>query len=195
LPLDKKLDKLGSDKIDGERSIGIAGFVFGAVEHAADKVLQDSFPAAQFLDRVEDDLLGKPSFDRFTSGLEVGQRDYQFRAAAPDVFDFEEVNLSIEKSDGQLAGPGLTLAQHKAWALDNGAAGRSPLRRKEQLRPADDVRIVVNPPALQGLDVTTGTMNASAFSGAATQSYWHAADAAAAMGASVHVVEAFEAVF
>ena len=197
MPLDKQLDKLGSDKIDGERTIGIAKFVFGAAEHAADKVLQDSFPAAQFLDRKEDDLLGKPSFDRFNSGLEVGQRDYLFGAAIADVFDYEEVNLSTTKSaqNSRLVGPGLTLSRHKHWALDNGAAARSPLRRKDMLRPEDDVRIVVNPPAMQALDVSTGTMKATALGGAAASSYWHAADAAAAMGAQVEVVEAFESVF
>ena len=198
MPLDKQLDKLGSDKIEGERSIGIAKFVFGGAEHGPDKVLQDSFPSAQFLDRNEDDLLGKPSFDRFNSGLEVGQRDYLFGEAIADVFDYEEVNLSTTKSGadgGILAGPGLTMAKHMHWSLDNGATARSPLRRKDLLRPEDDVRIVVKPPVMQVLDVSTGTMNTTALTGAAATSYWHAADAAAAMGASVEVVEAFEAVF
>jgi hypothetical protein len=195
MPLDKQLDKLGSDKIDGERTIGIASLVFGASEKAADKVLQDSFPAAQFLDMKEDDLLGKPSFDRFNSGLQVGQRDYLFGHAEGELFDYEEVNLSIEKSGSVLAGAGLTLAQHRHWALDNGAAARTPLRRKDQLRPEDDVRIVINPVPMQVLDTSTGTMAATALAGAAGHSYWHAADAAAAMGGAAQVVEAFESVF
>ncbi|WP_157615883.1 DUF6603 domain-containing protein [Rhizobacter sp. Root404] len=195
MPLDKQLDKLGSDKIDGERTIGIGSLVFGASEKAADKVLQDSFPAAQFLDMNEDDLLGKPSFDRFNSGLQVGQRDYLFGHAEGELFDYEEVNLSIEKSGSVLAGAGLTLAQHRHWALDNGAAARTPLRRKDQLRPEDDVRIVINPVPMQVLDTSTGTMAATALAGTAGHSYWHAADAAAAMGGAAQVVEAFESVF
>ena len=195
MPLDKLLDKLGSDKIDGERQIGIDKLLFGAVEKGADKVLQESFPAAQFLDMKADDLLAKPSFDRFNSGLQVGQRSYVFGAAQPEVFDFEEVNLSFEKSGSLLAGPGLVLDKHRHWALDNGAAGRSPLRRKDQLRPEDDVRIVIDPPAMQALDLSSGTMNTTAFTGTAARSYWQAADVAASMGAAVQVVEAFEAIF
>lgn len=195
MPLDKQLDKLGSDKIDGERTIGIASLVFGAIEKPADKVLQDSFPAAQFLALNADDLLGKPSFDRFNSGLQVGQRDHAFGTAQGELFDYEEVNLSTEKSGSLLAGAGLVFAQHRHWALDNGAAARTPLRRKDQLRPEDDVRIAINPAPMQVMDLSSGTMAATALSGLAGQSFWHAADVAAGLGGAAQVVEAFESVF
>ncbi|MDO9355921.1 MAG: hypothetical protein Q7T55_19645, partial [Solirubrobacteraceae bacterium] len=201
MPLDKQLDKLGSDQIEGERTIGIAKVAFGTGPQAdanarvPDKVLQDSFPTAQFLTLKEDDLLAKPSFDRFNSGLQVGQRDYLFGAAQTEVFDYEEVNLSTVKSGSILAGAGLTLAQHRHWALDNGAAGRTVLRRKDQLRPEDDVKIVINPAPMQVMDTSSGTMAATAMTGLAAQSYWHAADVAAGMGGAAQVVEAFESVF
>lgn len=195
LPLAKKLDKLGSDGIDGERSIAIDTLSFGAVVKAPDKVLDDSFPTAQFIEMSEDDRLGKPSFDRFTSGCESGQRDYGFDAAIGEVFDYEEVNLSIEKSGvGMLAMPGLALTAHKNWALEMGAAARSPLRRKAMLKP-EEAKVSINPPPLATLDVANGTMSATVLAGAASTSFWQAQDVAVAKGASVHVVEAFESVF
>ncbi len=196
LPLAKKLDKLGSDGIDGERSIAIDKLLLGAVVKTPDKVLDDSFPTGQFLDMSEDDRLSKPSFDRFASGIEFGQRAYQFEEAIAEVFDFEEVNLSIEKSGaGSLAMPGLALAKHRNWALELGAAARSPLRRKEALLPEDSAKLVVNPPPLATLDTAKGTMAGAALGGAAATSYWHAQDVAEAQGASVRVVEAFETMF
>lgn len=191
LPLAKKLDKLGSDAIDGEREIAIDTLLFGALEKAPDKTLSDNFPAAQFLKMSQDELLGKPSFDRFVSGFEAGQRDYRFGAAVSAVFDFEEVNLSIDKGGSLLALPGLTLAQHRDWALELGAAGRSPLRRKQMLKPHDEVKLSVKPPPLGALDTALGTMAATALGGLAASSFFHAEDAAA----GAQVVELFEAAF
>ncbi|MEO7853546.1 MAG: DUF6603 domain-containing protein, partial [Rubrivivax sp.] len=195
MPLAKKLDKLGSDSIEGERSIAIDTLRFGPVVKTPDKALSDNFPTAQFIEMSEDDNLAKPSFDRFTSGCESGQRAYTFDAAIAQPFDYEEVNLSIEKSGvGVLALPGLTLAAHKNYSLELGAAARSPLRRKAQLKP-EEAKVVINPPPLAALDVASGTMNATAFAGAAATSFWHAQDVAQARGVSTQVVEAFEAVF
>jgi hypothetical protein len=194
LPLAKKLAKLGSDAIDGDTEIAIDKLVFGAIEKAADKLLDDSFAAAQFLELSEDELLSKPSFDRFTAGLEVGQRDYAFGAAVHEVFDYEEVNLSIEKSGvGTLALPGLTLGQHRAWALEHGAAARSPLRRKDLLKPDEAVKIVVDPPPMAVIDTAAGTLAATTLAGIAKTSYFHAEDVAAA--SNKVAVEAFETVF
>jgi hypothetical protein len=105
LPLAKQLDKLGSDGIDGERTIAVDKLVFGAIEKAPDRARDDNFPAAQFFEMTEDDRLAKPSFDRFTSGFEAGQKSYQFEAAVHEFFDYEEVNLSIEKSGGRARCP------------------------------------------------------------------------------------------
>jgi hypothetical protein len=196
LPLAKRLDKLGSDGIDGERTIAIGTLVFGAIEKSPDRTRDDNFPAAQFFEMSDDDRLAKPSFDRFTSGFESGQKDYQFERAIAEVFDYEEVNLSLEKSGaGVLAMPGLTLSGHKNWALELGAAGRSPLRRKDQLRPAEEAKVVVKPPPLQTMDLAAGTMAGTVLGGAAASSFWHAQDVAAARGVSVQVVEAFETAF
>ncbi|MBK1686332.1 DUF6603 domain-containing protein [Rubrivivax gelatinosus] len=191
LPLAKRLDKLGSDTIEGEREIAIETLLFGDVEKAPDRTLADNFPAAQFLAMNQDDLLGKPSFDRFTSGLEAGQREYRFGAPVAEVFDYEEVNLSIDKSDGRLALPGLALAAHREWALELGAAGRSALRRKRALSPADEVKLGVRPPPLATLDPALGTLAAQPLGGLAASSFFHAEDVAA----GALVVEQFETAF
>ena len=192
LPLAKKLDKLGSDSIDGERAIAIDKLLFGAIERTPDKTLTDSFPAAQFLKMSQDELLAKPSFDRLESGFESGQRDYQFGAAVAEVFDYEEVNLSIDKAGaGRLALSGLTLSQHRAWALELGAAGRSPLRRKRMLAPEDEVRLRVDPPPLATLDTAGGTMAVKALGGLAASSFFLAED----LAADALVVEQCEAAF
>jgi hypothetical protein len=195
MPLAKTLNKLGSDAIEGEKRIAIGQLSFGSISKPADRQLDDNFPIAQFIDMKEDDLLGKPSFERFESGFEVGQRDYDFRAPVPVDFDYEEVNLSTPAGPTILAALGLFTSGAMSWALDNGAAGRSPLRGKAHRRPEQDVKITVNPPPLQTMDTGTGTMAGTTLSGRAAQSFWHAQDVALAAGQGVEVVEAFEMSF
>jgi hypothetical protein len=195
MPLNKKLTKLASDRIEGEKQIGIGPLSFGGIVKTADRVLDDSFPIAQFIDMKDDDLLGKPSFDRLESGLEVGQRDYLFGAAVADTFDYEEVNLSSPSAPTHIAGIGLFTTAHMSWALEAGAAGRSSLRERAKRLPPGDVKIAVNPPPLQTLDTGAGVMAGAALSGRASRSFWHAQDQALAAGHGVEVVEAFELSF
>jgi hypothetical protein len=195
MPLAKALNKLGSDAIEGEKQIGIDRLSFGPIEKNPDRRLDDSFPIAQFIDMNEDDLLGKPSFDRFESGLEAGQHDYLFGTAVPDKFDYEEVNLSTPAGPTIIAGLGLFAAGHMSWALESGAAGQSSLRDKVKRAPETDVKISVNPAPLQTLDTGAGAMVGATLSGRAAQSFWHAQDVAVAAGHGVEVVEAFEMSF
>jgi hypothetical protein len=195
MPLAKALNKLGSDAIEGEKQIAIEMLSFGSISKPADRKLDDNFPVGQFIDMKEDDLLGKPSFERFESGFEVGQRDYQIGTPKPEKFDYEEVNLSTPAESTIIGALGLFTGGAMAWALDNGAAGRSPLRYKAQRRPEQDVKITVNPPPLQTMDTGTGTMAGASLDGRAAQSFWHAQDVAMAAGQGVEVVEAFELSF
>ncbi|KIO48453.1 DUF6603 domain-containing protein [Nitrosospira sp. NpAV] len=193
MPLDKKLAKLGTDGIDGETKIAIDQIVFGAITKVADRKLDDNFSAAQFLELTEDETFAKPSFDRFEAGFEVGQRDYLFGVPVADVFDYEEVNLSTPMGS-LLSYAALTETGHMTWAKSLGAANRSELRRAAKLKPAVEVKINVNPPPLQTIDLAAGTMKGAALTGAATHSYWHAEDYARGGGAGLQVVEAFETV-
>jgi hypothetical protein len=195
MPLEKALKKLGSDAIEGEKQIGIATVSFGPITKAPDRRLDENFPVAQFIEMKEDDLLSKPSFDRFEAGFEAGQRDYLFGANVADTFDYEEVNLSTPAEPTILAGIGLHVTAHMNWALEYGAAGRSLLRAKAQRQPKEAVKIAVNPPPLQALDTNAGTMSGGALSGRAATSFWHAQDATAAMGQGFAVVESFETSF
>lgn len=195
MPLAKTLTKLGSDGIEGETQIAIGDLTFGAITKPADRKLDDNFPIAQFVDLSEDDLLGKPSFDRFESGFEVGQRDFLFGAAVAERFDYEEVNLSTPAAPSLIAMAGLHTAVHAAWALDMGAAGRSELRTRSKLRPETQVKVKVNPPPLQTLNTGAGVMAGAPLAGRAAHSFWSAHDVAAAAGPGVHVVEAFEMSF
>jgi hypothetical protein len=195
MPLAKALDKLGSDGIAGEKQIAIATISFGPIVKSPDRRLDDNFPIAQFVELDEDDLLGKPSFDRFESGLEAGQRDFLFGAPVADKFDYEEVNLSTPAEPTILAAAGLFSSAHLAVALDMGAAGRSVLRDRARRLPEDAVKIKVNPPPLQTLDTGAGAMAGGALGGRAARSFWHAQDEALAAGPGVEVVEAFEMAF
>jgi hypothetical protein len=195
MPLAKKLDKLGSDAIDGEALIAIDSVLFGATPpQAPDGRLQHSFAAAQFFERNEDDLLAKPSFEPFEAGFSVGQSEYLFGAMASDVFDYEERNLSTPTAPSFIGRAGLSAEAHAAWGVSLGAANRSPRRRAQALRPEVDRKIAVNPPHLQTLDSAAGTMKGTALAGAAATSVWHAQDAIAASARNVQVVEAFETV-
>ena len=194
MPLAKKLDKLGTDAIDGEAEIEIDQISFGAIAKAADRKLDDAFSAAQFLKLSEDETFAKPSFDRFEAGFEVGQRDYLFGVTAADLYDYEEVNLSTPKAPSVLSFAALTAAGHIGWAKANGAAGRSNLRSAAKLKPAVERKIAVNPPPLQTIDLDAGTMSGAALGGNAAHSYWSAVDHVAASGAKLQIVEAFETV-
>jgi hypothetical protein len=194
MPLAKKLDKLATDSIEGEAEIAIDQISFGSISKTADKKLDDSFSAAQFLKLSEDDTFAKPSFDRFEAGFEVGQRNYLFGATASDLYDYEEVNLSTPKAPSVLSFAALTSVGHAAWAKSIGAAGRSDLRRPSKLKPAVERKIAVDPSPLQTIDLGAGTMQGTALAGNAAHSYWSAVDHVAASGAKLQVVEAFETV-
>ncbi|HEY9068449.1 MAG TPA: DUF6603 domain-containing protein, partial [Burkholderiaceae bacterium] len=192
MPLAKQLAKLGTDGIAGEKAIDIAQIAFGAIAKAADRRLDDNFPAAQFFDLKEDDLLGKPSFERYDAGFEVGQRQYLFGTTESDVYDYEEVNLSTPTVLPVLSAAALSELGHLGWSRSASAAGRSDLRRAAKLRPEVERKIVVNPPPLATLDLGAGTMQATALTGSAAQSFWAASDVAKAGGAKLQVVESFE---
>ena len=194
MPLAKKLAKLNTDGIEGETEIEIDRISFGAITKTADRKLDDSFAASQFLKLSEDETFAKPSFDRFEAGFEVGQRDYLFGVTASDLYDYEEVNLSTPTAKSVLSMAALSSAGHAAWAMSGGAAGRSDLRRSAKLKPAVERKIAVNPPPLQTIDLAAGTMAGAALGGNAAHSYWTAADHVAASGAKLQVVEAFETV-
>ena len=98
-----KLDKVATDSIEGEAEIEIDTVSFGLISKTADKKLDDSFSAAQFLKLSEDDTFAKPSFERFEAGFEVGQRDYLFGVTASDLYDYEEVNLSTPSAKSGLS--------------------------------------------------------------------------------------------
>jgi hypothetical protein len=197
MPLAKKLDKLSSDEIEGDdKQIAISKVRFGSVEVAPSQCrqLDDNFAIAQFLNVQEDDLLSKPSFERFESGLEVGQSEYLSGANVPDLFDYEEVNLSTPSAIRQITGAGLLNQAHLVWLLDLGAAGRSRLRAKG-LRLPPPINLAVNPAPLQTLDVMTGTMSGAPLTGRAATGYWQAQDVLAASGKrNLQVVEIFETI-
>lgn len=194
MPLAKALDKLGSDNIEGPRSITIASLDVGPVSSLPDKRLTDPFAAAQFLDMPEDQLLSRPSFDRFESGFEVGQSVPVFGKPVADDFDYEEVNLSVPMagSISMFQGAGLTSEGHLAWSRGQGAAGRSAQRLPGQLAPRVARKFSVNPPTLAVLDAANGLMASSPLAGQAMTSYWSAAESIALGGASLSVIEAFE---
>ena len=154
--------------------------------------LDDNFPAAQFFDLNQDDLLAKPSFERYDAGFEVGQRQYLFGATEADIYDYEEVNLSTPTVGSVLSAAALSELGHLGWSRSASAAGRSDLRRGAKLRPEVERKIVVNPPPLATLDVGAGTMKGTALNGTAAGSFWAANDVAQASGAKLQVVESFE---
>jgi hypothetical protein len=192
--LAKKLDKLATDSIEGAAEIAIDLISFGAISKTADRKIDDSFSASQFLKLSEDETWAKPSFDRFEAGFEVGQRDYLFGATVADLYDYEEVDLSKPHAPSMLSFAALTTVGHAAWAKSIGAAGRSDLRRAKKLKPAVERKIAVNPPPLQTIDLDGGTMSGAALAGNAAHSYWSAVDHVAASGARLQIVESFETV-
>ena len=192
MPLAKKIDKLGTDTVEGDTQIGIDQVLFGSEARTPDTRIQHSFAVGQFINMNEDDLLHKPSFDNFEAGFTVGQNKYVFGAMVADSFDYEERNLSTLAVPSLIAASALMSGSLADWGLSLGAAARSAKRRPTQLRPEVERKIKVNPSVLQTLDLGSGTMQGSALAGAAATSFWQAQDLVGAQGKNQQIVEAIE---
>ena len=72
VPLDRTIDRFGADVPSGARVFHIAGATIAGVA-AATEPLDDLFAPAQFTALTDDEKLSRPSFERMSSGVRVGE--------------------------------------------------------------------------------------------------------------------------
>jgi hypothetical protein len=193
IPLGKRLDKIGVARPKDADFFAIENLTYADNPVAAGlkQTLTDHFAAAQFFELSESDRLQGPSFERMDSGITVGSEDFQCAGVIPETLDYEEANLS--GGDNVIDRFHLGLLDHVQWMVALGAAGRSPLRDRARLLPAENVKLNV----ANGVHVVTDRVTAQPVAQAAKyDSYWAARDrirADAALDSARHqIVEEFE---
>ena len=183
IPLELRLNKVGGSKISGANEYFKPNLKLTQQEDAPPlqrpaQALKDFFAAAQFLDLSQDDKMARPSFEAFTAGYTLRDDAYELGEVVPQTLDYEEADLGEDrlprKSRIRMPSPYLD-SVHGVFMLF-GAAGRSELRDKQLIRPAQNVPIKVDPPPMTVVD--KGTLDLAA--GAEVhKSYWQASQSLA----------------
>lgn len=177
VPLDLRLARASGSNIAGANE-----FFAGALQLTqngqgnpgpAPKVLDDFFAAAQFLEMSQDDRLAKPSFERFTSGYEIGEDEFEITDVLEEPLDYEEADLGAPRLGSRLNRLAkVAFAEDKQGALLRfGAAGRSSLRDRVLTQPAQPAALRVDPPPVV---VAAKTTLSAVAGGQIYQSVWRA---------------------
>ena len=204
VPFELALDKASGSKISGanEFSGGALALTQGAnpasIGSASAQTMSDFFAAAQFIEMSQADKLSKPSFESFVAGYQLASADFEMGEIVPEPLRYEEADLGavapVAKIGRRKASDAYLESTHGAM-LAFGAAGRSPLRDRALVQPAQSTAIKVGPGPVVVADKST---LAVAGGGRTYTSVWRASQARAAVthvdAASVHVVELAEMV-
>jgi len=183
IPLELRLNRVGGSKISGANEYFKPALKLSQQDQAPQlqapaQALKDFFAAAQFLDMSQDDKMSKPSFESFTAGYSLRDDDYRLGEVVPETLNYEEADLGADpvprKSRLVALTPYLDSVQGSFMLF--GAAGRSELRDKELIKPAQSVPIKVDPAPMTIVD--KGTLDPLAGVELHT-SFWQASQALA----------------
>ena len=182
IPLELRLNKVGGSKIQGANEYVKPELKISQQDQSpqlqAPAPLKDFFSAAQFLDMSQDDKMAKPSFESFTAGYSLRDDAYRFGEVVPETLNYEEADLGadpVPRKSRLIALTPYLDSVHGSFMLF-GAAGRSELRDKELIRPAQSVPIRVDPAPMTLVD--RGTLDPIA-GGEVHSSYWQASQSLA----------------
>jgi hypothetical protein len=89
VPLERTVDRFGSDVVGGTRRFAISRVTVGRSVAAAEP-LDDLFAPAQYLAMTDDEKLSRPSFERMRSGVRVGDGGVAHGRPQPVDVRFEE---------------------------------------------------------------------------------------------------------
>jgi hypothetical protein len=181
IPLELRLSKVSGSKIDGANEYFGPALVLSQAAAPPQPpqpcdTNKDFFAAAQFLDMSQDDKMAKPSFEAFPAGYVLRNDDYAMGEIVPELLGYEEADLGAERVPRRLRYRSSALfseAVHGAFA-PFGAAGRSVLRDKDTIQPAEKAAIQVNPVPVTTADKSTLELTAGA---TVHQSVWQASQA------------------
>ena len=153
-PLDFALERFGETTVEGTSRFDLSRVTLGeqVIEGAAlDAVkLSRPFARSQFVTMSEEDKLTRPSFESFTAGVAVGTDAYvpSGSQVAADL-SYETHYLEPPRRGrlgllvkAELGARGIA-AGELTWQAGLGAAGRSPARVADRLRPGDRVTVTV----------------------------------------------------
>jgi hypothetical protein len=189
LPLKVPLARIGSAHVVGPNRFELAGLVLGgAAAGGIQADIKGQFAAAQFFDVSEADKLAKPSFEAFDAGAQLDDSAFTGPEAIHDVLDYETADITLPPPARRLLVLGLAVSEDGLWAARLGAAGRSILRQRSQLRAVPSPSIRIDPPRHVVADDET-LASADIWS----SSRWISVFAAAGAGPRAQVVERVEA--
>ncbi len=159
VPLNLRIDRLGSQRPSDARDFSIGAVELGGEPAAgAPPSVQESFAPAQYFDLSDAEKLSSPSFERFDSGIRVGEPeklDTGYAAAREVKYELKYIDSARER---RLAGHGdlfvVDPVAFNTWNLQ-GVVARSDLsfarRRKSSLAP-DAVATAPEPFAIVTVD-------------------------------------------
>lgn len=179
IPLEVRLNKVGGSKIaDANEYFGPALTLSQGAASTPPQPLKDFFAAAQFFDMSQDDKMAKPSFEAFPAGYVLSDDAYELGEIVPETLGYEEADLGADPLPRRLrylsASPFLN--EVHGPLMQFGSAGRSGLRDKELIQPAQTVPFKVDPAPMTVVDKNTLDLTAGA---QVHQSYWQATQALA----------------
>ena len=188
IPLELRLAKVSGSKIDGANEYSGPALVLTQAAAPPQPAQpcdtnKDFFAAAQFLDMSQDDKMAKPSFEAFPAGYVLRNDDYAMGEIAPELLGYEEVDLGAERvrRKSRYRSSALFSDEVHGAFMQFGAAGRSVLREKDSIQPAEKAAIQVNPVPVTVADKSTLGLTAGA---TVHQSVWQASQALAFGGAT-----------
>ncbi len=159
VPLNLRIDRLGSQRPSDARDFSIGAVELGGEPAAGTPPsVQESFAPAQYFDLSDAEKLSSPSFERFDSGIRVGEPeklDTGYAAAREVKYELKYIDSARER---RLAGHGdlfvVDPVAFNTWNLQ-GVVARSDLsfarRRKSSLAP-DAVATAPEPFAIVTVD-------------------------------------------
>jgi len=178
VPFDLRMDKASGSAIDGANEFGHAALTLTSAEAAVDglppaSTRSDFFAAAQFFEMSQDDKIGKPSFESFTAGYELGSDAFDLGEVIPETLNYEEVDLGAPRTKKKARRRGFdAFAQNRHGVLMQfGSAGLSSLRDRALIQPAQSVALRVDPAPVV---VTDRSTTAAALGGSVYTSFWKA---------------------
>ncbi|HEY4185516.1 MAG TPA: DUF6603 domain-containing protein [Polyangia bacterium] len=146
VPLDLPITRYGNAAPSDGTLFALAGVSVNG--HATDKTdFADYFAAAQFLTLSDADKLGRPSFERYHAGIEIGSAAVTAGADAARTIFYEERYLDVPDGFSRFTRKVALSADLHAALTQQGAGFRSPVKNSGLLKYQTSA-VVAAPPAV-----------------------------------------------
>jgi hypothetical protein len=193
------IERFGSARVAGASRFDVTALQVGPITVTAPPAVTQPFARGQFFDLTDDQRLTLPSFEPFAAGVTVASADFTFGPAATADLTYETAYLDMEPEAPRGRVTRTTLVATSlpvsalAWQPKSGAAARSAMRGRAAAPATAPLHVTVESPPLVAVDRDTLAPSAAVvLGGQAAVSPTVAAQAIAAAGADVAILETCE---